>query len=135
MNNVSMQKLVNQTLNECAAEWQVPVSMLTGREPKTEQEKNDSDEYIAHINRPFILALCARLQAAAIKCDDYHVFVSYSPHVGGLAVYVELTDTEYHNPDRVLDRLIDEMVYIDRADSLEKLTALVDQLQRLGIDV
>lgn len=87
------------------------------------------------LQKDAILALCARLQAAAIKCDDYHVFVSYSPHVSGLAVYVERTDTEYHNPERVLDRMIDEMVYIDRADSLEQITALVDQLQRLGIDV
>lgn len=82
-----------------------------------------------------IQSLCARLQAAAIKCDDYHVFVSYSPHVTGLSVYVERTDTEYHNPERVIDRLIDEMVYIDIADSIEQLTALIDQLQRLGIDV
>lgn len=82
-----------------------------------------------------ILGLCARLQAAAIKCDDYHVFVSYAPHVSGLAVYIERTDTEYHNPERALDRLIDEMVYIDRADSLEKLILLADQLQRLGIEV
>lgn len=109
----------------------------------TQPQQADVDAHINRVNQSInenlkkdaILALCARLQAAAIKCDDYHVFVYYAPHVSGLAVYVERTDTEYTNPDRVLDRLLDEMVYIDRADSLEKLTALVDQLQRLGIDV
>lgn len=82
-----------------------------------------------------ILALCARLQAAAIKCDDYHVFVSYAPHVASLTVYVERTDTEYTNPERVVDRLIDKCVYLDMDGALEQLTALVDQLQRLGVDV
>lgn len=84
---------------------------------------------------PTPASLCARIQAAAIKCEAYHVFVSYSPHVSWLAVYVERTGTEYTNPERVIDRLIDEVVYIDRADSLEHLTALVDQLQRLGVEV
>lgn len=82
-----------------------------------------------------ILAICARLQAAAIKCDDYHVFVSYAPHVASLTVYVERTDTNYLDSNRVVDRLVYERVYIDRPDSLEKLTALADQLKRLGIDV
>lgn len=81
------------------------------------------------------LALCARIQAAAIKCDDYHVFVSYAPHVSGFTVYVGRTGIDYQNPEHVLDKLIGEVVYIDRPDSLEELTALVDQLQRLGVEV
>ena len=134
MNNASIQKFVNQTLNECAAEWQVPVSMLAGREPQTEQEEKDSDDYIAHIQRPCIQALCARLQAAAIKCDDYHVFVSYAPHVDSLTVYIHRLGHDYTaNEDR--ERIIDADVYLDMDDALEKLILLIDQLKRLGIDV
>lgn len=81
------------------------------------------------------LALCGRLQAAAIKCDDYHVFVSYAPHVSWLTVHVERTDTDYLDAYRVVDLLVNERVYIDQDDSLEKLTDIVDQLQCLGIDV
>lgn len=100
-----------------------------------EQHAHDLTPAMKMMRDNAILALCARIQAAAIKCDDYHVFVSYSPHVTGLSVSVERTDTDYHNSERVLDRLIDEMVYIDSVDSLEKLTDIVDQLQRLGVDV
>lgn len=100
-----------------------------------EQHAHDLTPAMKMVRDNAILAICARLQAAAIKCDDYHVFVSYSPHVTGLSVYVERTDTDYQDAERVLDRPIDEMVFMERDGALDKLTALVDQLKRLGIDV
>lgn len=100
-----------------------------------EQHAHDLTPAMKMVRDNAILAICARLQAAAIKCDDYHVFVSYAPHVASLTVYVERTDTNYLDSNRVVDRLVYERVYIDRPDSLEKLTALADQLKRLGIDV
>lgn len=83
-----------------------------------------------------ILSLCARLQAAAIKCDDYHVFVSYAPHVGALSVVVRNSDHDYAADVAEWPiPIVDEYVYINEQDAMEKLTSAIDSLQRLGIDV
>ena len=83
-----------------------------------------------------ILSLCARIQAAAIKCDDYHVFVDYAPHVQALTVRVHPADTVY---DGVAEQenLIYETVYLDAdwCDPIAELTAIIDQLQRLAVEV
>ena len=88
------------------------------------------------LQKDAILALCARLQAAAIKCDDYHVFVSYAPHVGWLSVVVRNSDHNYAAdvadwPEPVMD----EHVYLNEEDAIVRLIKAIDQLQRLGIDV
>lgn len=83
-----------------------------------------------------IRALCARIQAAAIKCDTLHVFADYAPHVQALSVRVHPVGTVY---DASVPReyLLDEIVYLsaDWNDPVHDLTAIIDQLQRLGVEV
>ena len=83
-----------------------------------------------------IRALCARIQAAAIKCEAYHVFVDYAAHVSALSVRVHPADTVY---DGVAEQenLIYETVYLDAdwCDPIAELTAIIDQLQRLAVEV
>lgn len=118
--------------------------MNTAATELTQQQQDDVDAHIGRVNQSIdesvekdaILALCARLQAAAIKCDDYHVFVSYAPHVGSLSVIVRDKDHDYDaDVDSWPDPIINGHIYLNRQDSLEQLTHGIDQLQRLGIDV
>lgn len=84
------------------------------------------------------LALCARLQAAAIKCDDYHVFVDYAAHTNALTVCVRDTHMDYSAPvDTWPEPLIYETTYLNAewCDAVEKLTEIIGQIQRLDIDV
>ena len=83
-----------------------------------------------------IMALCARIQAAAIKCDTLHVFVDYSPHVQALSVRVHPVDTVYDGESNE-EHLMYEIAYLDAewSDPIDHLTAIIDQLQRLGVEV
>jgi|TARA_R100000084_G_scaffold108835_2_gene72751 hypothetical protein len=83
-------------------------------------------------------ALCARIQAAAIKCDTYHVFVNYAAHTKELTVCVRDSIMDYSAPVATWpEPLIYESVYLDRhwCDPITELTAIIDQLQRLGVEV
>lgn len=92
-----------------------------------------------------ILSLCARIQASALTCDDYHVFVDYSGHTGTLTVCVRDCRMDYSAPTETWpEPLLYERVYLDAywsdpiaywSDPIAELTEIVDQLQRLGIDV
>ena len=81
-----------------------------------------------------ILSLCARIQAAALTCGDYHIFVDWQAHVSALAVRAYPMDTEY-NGEQV--PLFAEHTYLDSSwcDPIAELTAIIDQLQRLGVEV
>jgi hypothetical protein len=83
-------------------------------------------------------ALCDRIQAAAIKCEAYHVFVDWQPHVASLSVCVRDKRTDYSaDVDTWPDVLMSERVYLDAdwCDPIADLTAIIDQLQRLGVEV
>lgn len=85
-----------------------------------------------------ILSLCARIQAAAIKCDDYHVFVNYAAHTKELTVCVRDSRMDYSAPVATWpEPLLYESVYLDGRwnDPITELTAIIDQLQRLGVEV
>jgi len=85
-----------------------------------------------------ILSLCDRIQAAALTCDDYHVFVDYSGHTGTLTVCVRDCRMDYGEPvDTWPEPLLYERVYLDAdwCDPIAELTAIIDQLQRLAVEV
>jgi len=93
---------------------------------------------IKSIQNHSILSLCARIQTAALTCDDYHVFVDWQPHVASLSVCVRDCRMDYGEPvDTWPEPLLYERVYLDAdwADPAHGLTAIIDKLQRLGIDV
>ena len=90
------------------------------------------------IQNASIMALCARIQAAAIKCEAYHVFVDYAGHTGTLTVRVHDCRMDYSEPvDTWPEPLLYERVYLDAdwCDPIAELTAIIDQLQRLGVEV
>ena len=90
------------------------------------------------IQNASIMALCARIQVAAIKCDDYHVFVDYAAHTSGLTVRVHDCLMDYSAPaDTWPEPLLYETVYLDAewCDAVHDLTAIIDRLQRLGVEV
>lgn len=83
-------------------------------------------------------ALCARIQAAAIKCDTMHVFVNYSAHTKELTVCVRDSRMDYSAPAATWpEPLLYESVYLDGRlnDPITELTAIIDQLQRLEVEV
>jgi len=83
-------------------------------------------------------ALCGRIQAAAIKCDTYHVFVNYAAHTKELTVCVRDSIMDYSAPVATWpEPLIYESVYLDGrwGDPIAELTAIIEQLQRLGVEV
>ena len=83
-------------------------------------------------------ALCARIQAAAIKCEDYHIFVDWQAHTKSLSVCVRDSRTDYDAPcDDWAEPLMSEHTYLDAdwCDPVYELTAIIDQLQRLGVEV
>ena len=86
-----------------------------------------------------IRALCARIQAAAIKCEDYHVFVDWQAHTGSLTVCVRDVRTDYNAPcSEWPEPLLNEYTYLVNAgwcDPVHELTAIIDRLQLLGVDV
>lgn len=79
-------------------------------------------------------ALCARIQAAAINCDTMHVFVDYAPHVTGLFVKVHPLGYSY-SPCERRENIFDATVWLENDDAIDKLTAIIDQLQRMGVVV
>jgi len=90
------------------------------------------------IQNASIMALCARIQAAAIKCEAYHVFVDYAGHTGTLTVCARDCCMDYSEPvDTWPEPLLYESVYLDAdwVDPAHGLTAIIDQLQRLGVEV
>ena len=86
------------------------------------------------IQNASIMALCARIQVAAINCDTTHVFVDYAPHTHALYVKVQPAGYSYTAGEHRVDLLND---YVKLADdgAADKLLAIVDQLQRLGVEV
>ena len=91
-----------------------------------------------NIQTDTVHALCARIQAAAIKCEAYHVFVDYAGHTSALTVCVRDSRMDYSEPvDTWPGPLLYERVYLDRhwCDPIAELTAIIDQLQRLGVEV
>ncbi len=85
-----------------------------------------------------ILSLCDRIQAAAIKCDTMHVFVNYAAHTKELTVCVRDSRMDYIAPAATWpEPLLYESVYLDVRwnDPITELTAIIDQLQRLGVEV
>lgn len=87
-------------------------------------------------NKPTTTDLCARIQAAAIKCDTYHVFVSYSPHVSALTVHVRESSHDYSaETDDWPEPLLYKSVSLTGSGAIAGLTDVIDQLQRLGVEV
>jgi hypothetical protein len=90
------------------------------------------------IQKASIMALCARIQSAAIKCDTMHVFVNYAAHTKELTVCVRDSRMDYIAPAATWpEPLLYDSVYLDRhwCDAIAELTAIIDQLQRLGVEV
>ena len=83
-------------------------------------------------------ALCARIQAAAIKCEAYHVLVDYAAHTSGLTIRVHDCRMDYSAPPSTWpEPMLYETVYLNAewCDAVAKLTEIVDQLQRLEVEV
>lgn len=83
-------------------------------------------------------ALCARIHAAAIKCDTMHVFVNYAAHTKELTVCVRDSIMDYSAPVATWpEPLLYESVYLDGRwnDPITELAAIIDQLQLLGVEV
>lgn len=78
--------------------------------------------------------LCASIQSAAIKCDTMHVFVDYAPHVSGLFVKVHPLGYSYTIEER-RENIFDATVWLESDDAIDQLTDVIDQLQRLGVEV
>lgn len=90
------------------------------------------------IQNASIMALCSRIQAAAIKCEAYHVFVDWQAHVSSLSVCVRDKNTDYGaDTDSWPDALMSERAYLDSGwcDPVHDLTNIIDQLQRMGVEV
>lgn len=134
---------INTLIKEIAAEWQVPVSMLIGKAPETPEQQKASDEWMDfHDNRrnefrkALVVDLTAHLQAAAVKCDTYHVFADYAPHVDTLSVVVRSKATNYQAPFAEWPAvLLSEYVRLSDDEAAEQLVAIVERLQGMGINV
>lgn len=135
------EKIIDDIIKAIAIDWQVPVSMLIGREPKTAQEKQDSEYFLAAVcgattMTDNIITLCARIQVAATKCDTLHVFCSYSPHVSTLTVVARDIDHDYGaDVDDWPDPLMYEVVYLDDRGAVDRLNDVIGKLESMGVVV
>jgi len=132
----------NYMMYSVATELRVPVSLLLPREPKTPEEQKSHDEFVAFTakrvrasRKALVLDLTAHIQAAAVKCDTYHVFADYAPHVDTLSVVVRSKQTNYQAPFAEWpDVLLSEYVRLSDEEAAEQLVAIVEQLREMGIN-
>ena len=88
------------------------------------------------IQNASIIALCARIQAAAVKCDTYHVFADYAPHVDTLSVVVRDKATNYQAPFAEWPSvLLSEYVRLSDGDAAEQMVAIIERLREMGVRV
>lgn len=134
---------INILIKETAAEWKVPVSMLVGKAPETPEQQKASAEWLEfhdkqrnEYRKALVLDLTAHLQAAAVKCDTYHVFADYAPHVDTLSVVVRSKTTNYQAPFAEWPTvLLSEYVRLSDEEAAERLVAIIERLWEMGVVV
>ena len=118
----------NTLTKEIAGVWNIPKRMLAGN-------KEDAG-FIPTNAAPSKYTLTAHLQAAAVKCDTYHVFADYAPHVDTLSVVVRSKATNYQAPFAEWPAvLLSEYVRLSGEDAADRLVAIVERLRGMGVVV